>query len=164
MSHGFSQGLLLLFSPFSWPKNVCFFLAERGVVWEETIILLPDNVHFVFLSATIPNARQFAEWVAHLHKQVTCFPNNLPILLGLRTTGMISRLLTKTATGRDDWSRRICILFLRTSGLIIFRSTCQKSTVKNIKDGDITYVFHPHLLNSGPSLLPEEGRLNCLET
>ncbi|XP_076658457.1 exosome RNA helicase Mtr4 [Halictus rubicundus] len=42
---------------------------ERGVVWEETLILLPDNVHYVFLSATIPNARQFVEWVAHLHKQ-----------------------------------------------------------------------------------------------
>lgn len=42
---------------------------ERGVVWEETIILLPDNVHYVFLSATIPNARQFAEWVANLHQQ-----------------------------------------------------------------------------------------------
>lgn len=44
---------------------------ERGVVWEETIILLPDKVHYVFLSATIPNARQFAEWIAHLHQQ-TC--------------------------------------------------------------------------------------------
>uniref|UniRef100_A0A1A7YLD7 Exosome RNA helicase MTR4 n=1 Tax=Iconisemion striatum TaxID=60296 RepID=A0A1A7YLD7_9TELE len=43
--------------------------AERGVVWEETIILLPDNVHYVFLSATIPNAKQFAEWICHLHKQ-----------------------------------------------------------------------------------------------
>ncbi|KAF4108016.1 hypothetical protein G5714_010775 [Onychostoma macrolepis] len=43
--------------------------SERGVVWEETIILLPDNVHHVFLSATIPNARQFAEWICHLHKQ-----------------------------------------------------------------------------------------------
>ncbi|XP_060927108.1 exosome RNA helicase MTR4 [Limanda limanda] len=43
--------------------------AERGVVWEETIILLPDNVHYVFLSATIPNARQFAEWICHLHTQ-----------------------------------------------------------------------------------------------
>ena len=46
------------------------FFIERGVVWEETIILLPDNVHYVFLSATIPNARQFAEWISHLHKQV----------------------------------------------------------------------------------------------
>ena len=42
---------------------------ERGVIWEETIILLPDTVHYVFLSATIPNARQFAEWIAHLHHQ-----------------------------------------------------------------------------------------------
>lgn len=43
--------------------------AERGVVWEETIILLPDNVHYVFLSATIPNAMQFAEWICKIHKQ-----------------------------------------------------------------------------------------------
>ncbi|KAM7541993.1 hypothetical protein Aperf_G00000012077 [Anoplocephala perfoliata] len=41
---------------------------ERGVVWEESIILLPDRVRQVFLSATIPNAHQFAEWVAFLHK------------------------------------------------------------------------------------------------
>ncbi|VDN99532.1 unnamed protein product [Rodentolepis nana] len=41
---------------------------ERGVVWEESIILLSDRVRQVFLSATIPNARQFAEWVAFLHK------------------------------------------------------------------------------------------------
>ena len=43
--------------------------SERGVVWEETIILLPDNVRYVFLSATIPNAREFAQWICHLHKQ-----------------------------------------------------------------------------------------------
>lgn len=43
--------------------------AERGVVWEETIILLPDNVHYVFLSATIPNAMQFAEWICKTHNQ-----------------------------------------------------------------------------------------------
>lgn len=42
---------------------------ERGVVWEETLILLPDNVHYVFLSATIPNARQFCEWITYVHKQ-----------------------------------------------------------------------------------------------
>lgn len=42
---------------------------ERGVVWEETMILLPDNVHYVFLSATIPNAREFAQWICHLHHQ-----------------------------------------------------------------------------------------------
>ena len=54
-------------------------VAERGVVWEETIILLPDNVHYVFLSATIPNATQFAEWICHLHKQV-CLTSSIPPL------------------------------------------------------------------------------------
>ncbi|KAI9487455.1 MAG: rRNA-processing arch domain-containing protein [Benjaminiella poitrasii] len=43
--------------------------AERGVVWEESIILLPDAVRFVFLSATIPNAMEFAEWICKIHQQ-----------------------------------------------------------------------------------------------
>ncbi len=42
---------------------------ERGVVWEETIIMLPHDVHFVFLSATIPNAQQFAAWISSVHNQ-----------------------------------------------------------------------------------------------
>eukprot|EP01088_Endostelium_zonatum_P021816 TRINITY_DN886_c1_g2_i1.p1 TRINITY_DN886_c1_g2~~TRINITY_DN886_c1_g2_i1.p1 ORF type:complete len:1081 (-),score=299.92 TRINITY_DN886_c1_g2_i1:45-3287(-) len=42
---------------------------ERGVVWEETLILLPDKVRYVFLSATIPNAEEFADWIASLHNQ-----------------------------------------------------------------------------------------------
>lgn len=41
----------------------------RGVVWEETMILLPHNVRHVFLSATIPNAHQFARWICELHQQ-----------------------------------------------------------------------------------------------
>ncbi|CAG9326340.1 unnamed protein product [Blepharisma stoltei] len=42
---------------------------ERGVVWEETIIMLPEAVKLVFLSATIPNAIEFAEWICKLKKQ-----------------------------------------------------------------------------------------------
>lgn len=43
---------------------------ERGVVWEETITLLSNKVRFVFLSATIPNAMEFAEWICHIKNQV----------------------------------------------------------------------------------------------
>ena len=43
--------------------------SERGVVWEESIVLLPDMVKYVFLSATIPNAREFANWVCKTHNQ-----------------------------------------------------------------------------------------------
>lgn len=42
---------------------------ERGVVWEETIILLPEFIRMVFLSATIPNALEFAEWISFVHSQ-----------------------------------------------------------------------------------------------
>ena len=42
---------------------------ERGVVWEETIILLPSTVRFVFLFATIPNAMEFAQWICKSHDQ-----------------------------------------------------------------------------------------------
>lgn len=42
---------------------------ERGVVWEETIVGLPHVCRMVFLSATLSNAKEFAEWVASLHSQ-----------------------------------------------------------------------------------------------
>ena len=44
---------------------------DRGVAWEETIVMLPDAVRYAFLSATIPNAREFAEWIAKVKRQ-TC--------------------------------------------------------------------------------------------
>ena len=44
---------------------------ERGVVWEESIVMLPSQVRFVFLSATIPNATEFAAWVAKVHDSPT---------------------------------------------------------------------------------------------
>lgn len=42
---------------------------ERGVVWEESIIFLPPAIKMVFLSATMSNATEFAEWICSLHKQ-----------------------------------------------------------------------------------------------
>lgn len=43
--------------------------SERGVVWEESIVMAPKNSRFVFLSATVPNAKEFADWVAKVHQQ-----------------------------------------------------------------------------------------------
>ncbi|CAH9094222.1 unnamed protein product [Cuscuta europaea] len=37
--------------------------AERGVVWEEVIIMLPRHINFVLLSATVPNTIEFADWI-----------------------------------------------------------------------------------------------------
>ncbi|KAJ3895777.1 antiviral helicase [Lentinula edodes] len=43
--------------------------AERGVVWEEVIIMLPDHVNIILLSATVPNTKEFAEWVGRTKKK-----------------------------------------------------------------------------------------------
>ncbi|KAJ6670688.1 ATP-DEPENDENT RNA AND DNA HELICASE [Salix viminalis] len=37
---------------------------ERGVVWEEVIIMLPRHVNIVLLSATVPNTVEFADWIS----------------------------------------------------------------------------------------------------
>lgn len=39
---------------------------ERGTVWEESIIFSPSHIRFLCLSATIPNARQFAKWISKI--------------------------------------------------------------------------------------------------
>ena len=36
---------------------------ERGSVWEEVIMKLPDTVNIIMLSATVPNYLEFANWV-----------------------------------------------------------------------------------------------------
>ncbi|KAJ2746622.1 Antiviral helicase ski2 [Coemansia sp. BCRC 34301] len=42
---------------------------ERGVVWEEVIIMLPRHVSIILLSATVPNTKEFAEWVGRTKKR-----------------------------------------------------------------------------------------------
>ncbi len=39
---------------------------DRGVIWEETIILAPKNVRYCLLSATAPNASELAQWIARV--------------------------------------------------------------------------------------------------
>lgn len=39
---------------------------DRGVVWEEVLIYLPNRVRLLLLSATIANAEQVAGWLQHI--------------------------------------------------------------------------------------------------
>uniref|UniRef100_A0A9J7XVB5 SKI2 subunit of superkiller complex n=1 Tax=Cyprinus carpio carpio TaxID=630221 RepID=A0A9J7XVB5_CYPCA len=43
--------------------------AERGVVWEEVLIMLPEHVSIILLSATVPNAVEFSEWIGRIKKR-----------------------------------------------------------------------------------------------
>lgn len=39
---------------------------DRGTVWEESIIFMPENMRLLGLSATIPNARELADWISEI--------------------------------------------------------------------------------------------------
>jgi superfamily II RNA helicase len=41
---------------------------ERGTVWEESIIFMPPEMRLLGLSATIPNARELADWISEIKK------------------------------------------------------------------------------------------------
>ena len=43
--------------------------SERGVVWEEVIIMLPESITLIFLSATTPNAPEFSEWIGRTKRK-----------------------------------------------------------------------------------------------
>ncbi|GFS05858.1 helicase SKI2W [Elysia marginata] len=43
--------------------------SERGVVWEEVLIMLPQHVNVILLSATVPNTMEFAAWVGRTKRK-----------------------------------------------------------------------------------------------
>lgn len=43
--------------------------ADRGKIWEETIMMLPSETRLVMLSATIDKSLQFAEWIENIRKR-----------------------------------------------------------------------------------------------
>ena len=57
-SETLSETSVVIFDEIHYMKDV-----ERGIIWEESIIMLPPTIQCVFLSATLSNAREFAEWI-----------------------------------------------------------------------------------------------------
>jgi superfamily II RNA helicase len=51
---------------------------DRGKIWEETIIMLPQHVQIIMLSATINNVEQFAKWIHSVRE------NNLSLIKSSR--------------------------------------------------------------------------------
>jgi ATP-dependent RNA helicase HelY len=43
---------------------------ERGTTWEESIILCPEHVQLVCLSATVSNAPEIAAWIGRTHRPI----------------------------------------------------------------------------------------------
>ena len=78
---------------------------ERGTTWEESIILCPEHVQLICLSATVTNADEIAAWIGRTHRPD---PPDHPhrarraaraLLLPRRTS------CTESSTTTASWSR-----------------------------------------------------------
>ncbi|EFN81266.1 helicase SKI2W [Harpegnathos saltator] len=62
---------------------------DRGHVWEEIVILLPQTINIVMLSATVPNPVVFADWVGRIKKRkmyvISTLKRPIPLLHYLYT-------------------------------------------------------------------------------
>ena len=57
---------------------------ERGTTWEESIILCPDHVQLICLSATVSNAGEIAAWISRGHRPtrlITHYERAVPLAL-----------------------------------------------------------------------------------
>ena len=72
---------------------------ERGVVWEETLILCPTQTRLLMLSASIGNPQELAEWLTTIRPSTSCHlirhtKRSVPLRgLYLHSTGQLVPLL-----------------------------------------------------------------------
>lgn len=57
---------------------------ERGTTWEESIILCPDHIQLICLSATVTNASEISGWISRTHRPIRLIVHNKrPVPLAL---------------------------------------------------------------------------------
>ncbi len=78
---------------------------ERGYVWEESIIYSNEKVRFLCLSATIPNAEEFSQWIEaikhHTVKTVVATHRNVPLKQFFYDTELGITSLNKIRDAKD---------------------------------------------------------------
>ncbi len=57
---------------------------DRGTTWEESIILCPDHIQLICLSATVTNASEISGWIGRTHRPIRLIVHNKrPVPLAL---------------------------------------------------------------------------------
>ena len=85
----------------------CHYISDsdRGVVWEESIILMPYHINMVFLSATVPNAKEIADWIGRTKQRMVYleehFVRPVPIEHALYTGDCNFYVISKPRMGID---------------------------------------------------------------
>ena len=76
---------------------------DRGLVWEETIILLNRDVQIIMLSATIRNTEEFASWIGNIkEKTISWIPATKRIVPLVHYMYVDKLKTTETVPGHDS--------------------------------------------------------------
>ena len=79
---------------------------DRGKIWEETIIMLPQSVQLIMLSATINNVEAFASWIANIRtKKLSLVKSNkriVPLSYYMYTDNMLHKISDSTDNFNDS--------------------------------------------------------------
>ena len=88
---------------------------ERGVVWELSLVLLPEHVRVLLLSATVGNALDFVRWLRDEHGRRLTLVNTDERKVPLEYQWVEDKLLTEQlvdmAAGEGDDSRVPALVF-----------------------------------------------------
>jgi len=89
--------------------------AERGVVWEEVLIMLPAHVGLILLSATVPNAVELADWIGRTKKKevfvVSTFQRPVPLEYHLYYSKELHKIVDSRRNFQQDAYKRAFDLF-----------------------------------------------------
>lgn len=131
---------------------------ERGYVWEESIIYSPKHIRFLCLSATIPNAKEFSDWIEtikeHKVETIIATKRNVPLThkfydyeLGITTLDKIKeaksipsydRVIRRKGKRKIIFSKPNHIDLIKELGTqktpLLFFCFSRRSTQKNAKE------------------------------
>ena len=84
------------------------FLAdpERGTTWEEAIILCPEHIQLVCLSATVSNAQEIAAWISRTHRPIQLIAHDeraVPLALYYYLDGTLHLVIDRTGRQVADF-------------------------------------------------------------
>jgi len=120
---------------------------NRGVVWEEVMILLPDSVQMVFLSATIPNPRQFARWIVSLKRRpchiISTERRPVPLQHGIIAAGQREMTVFMSYDGNfndDTFKASMDLLEEEALAINFLRQSPQQRRVRRLSGGDLEQV------------------------
>jgi ATP-dependent RNA helicase HelY len=81
---------------------------ERGTTWEEAIILCPDHVQLICLSATINNADEIADWISRTHRPIRLITHTdraVPLALHYFHDGKLNLVVNHRGEQVQDFPR-----------------------------------------------------------